>query len=196
MMNTFDQIKQQAQEDKIPSMLEEGRFYCEHLIQSQHLNSMLEIGTGVGIWSIHMALANPQIKITTIERDPLRAQKATENFKACGLLDRITLINEDALLTKISGSFDFILIDGPKGQNKALVTKVLPLLNPNGYLLIDNLDFHGETTIESRNQSRDLKQLVRKINDFKDWANRQSDLTVKELPFGDGLMLISRKYPQ
>ncbi len=196
MMNTFDQIKQQAQADKIPSMLEEGRFYCEHLIQSQSLKSILELGTGVGIWSIHMALANPSIKITTIERDPVRAQKAKENFEMCGVLDRIILIHDDAVTTTISGSFDFILIDGPKGQNKILLLKVLPYLSLNGYILIDNLDFHGETTNESSHQSRNLKHLVKKINDLKIWAQNQSDLTIKELTLGDGLMLISRKYPQ
>jgi len=195
-MNTFDQIKRKAIEDKIPSMLEEGRFYCEHLIQSQSLYSILEIGTGVGIWSIHMALANPNLKITTIERDPKRAQLAKENITKCELSDRINVINEDALSFDITGSFDFILIDGPKGQNKALVQKTLPFLKPNGYLLIDNLDFHGETLSDSSHQSRDLKQMVRKINDFKAWALDQSNLTVKELQIGDGLMLISRKYIQ
>lgn len=189
----FDQIKQKAQIDKIPSMQEEGLFYCQHLILSQSLVSILEIGTGHGIWSITMALASPLVKITTIELNPIRVTIARENIGAMKLTDRIVVIEGDALMADLKGAYDLILIDGPKSQNKTLFLKTLPYLNPKGFVLIDNLDFHGEIS-NTETQSRDLKQLVRKIKDFKDWIQNQSDLSVKEVEAGDGLMLVSRKY--
>jgi predicted O-methyltransferase YrrM len=193
LLMNFDQIKQKAQTDKIPSMQEEGLFYCQHLILSQSLVSILEIGTGHGIWSITMALASPLVKITTIELNPKRVSIARENIAAMKLSDRITVIEGDALMADLKGAYDLILIDGPKSQNKTLFLKALPFLNPKGFILIDNLDFHGET-ISKETQSRDLKQLVRKIKDFKAWIQNQSDLSVKEVDAGDGLMLVSRKY--
>ncbi|KAF0225178.1 MAG: yrrM [Erysipelotrichaceae bacterium] len=193
MMNTFDQIKLKAAQEKIPSMQEEGLFYCEHLIQSQSLKNILEIGTGHGIWSIHMALAINDLKLKTIELNPKRAEIAKQNIIDLNLQDRITVIHQDALTVELTETYDLIFIDGPKSQNKALFIKVLPYLSKNGYILVDNLDFHGETHTE-QTQSRDLKQLVRKINTFKDWILNESDLNVKALEFGDGLMLISRKY--
>jgi len=189
----FAQIKQKAQTDKIPSMQEEGLFYCQHLILSQSLLSILEIGTGHGIWSITMALSSPLVKITTLELNPNRVTIARENIEAMKLTDRITVIEGDALMADLKGAYDLILIDGPKSQNKTLFLKALPLLNPKGFVLIDNLDFHGETS-NTETQSRDLKQLVRKINDFKAWIQNQSDLSVKEVDAGDGLLLVSRKY--
>jgi predicted O-methyltransferase YrrM len=193
MMNTFDQIKLKATQDKIPSMQEEGLFFCEHLIQSQSLRNILEIGTGYGIWSIHMALAIKDLKIETIELNQKRAKIAIKNIVELNLHDRITVINQDALTVELTENYDLIFIDGPKSQNKALFIKVLSHLSKNGYILVDNLDFHGETHTEQA-QSRDLKQLVRKINTFREWIMNESDLNVKRLDVGDGLLLISRKY--
>lgn len=191
---TFDQILTKANQDKIPSMTQEGRFYCDHLIQSQKLKSILEIGTGHGIWSIAMARSNPDIRITTLEINEKRAKIAQENIDQMALTDRITLIHGDALTYTPQAHYDMILIDGPKGQNKVLFERFLPSLNASGVIVIDNLDFHGETSKDGLSQSRDLKQLVRKINDFKNWIEHQPDLIVLSVDIGDGLLLVSRKY--
>lgn len=194
MMNTFDQIKTQAAVEKIPSMTQDGLFYCEHFILSQSIRTVLEIGTGHGIWSIHMALACSNVKITSLELLEKRATTASFNVSQLGLEDRITILNCDALFYTPSDTYDLILIDGPKSQNKALFERYLPYLNPKGYVIIDNMNFHGETKNKGLTQSRDLKQMVKKIKAFNAWAHAQSDLSVQSLEIGDGLMLISRKY--
>ena len=194
MMNTFDQIKTQAALEKIPSMTQDGLFYCEHLIISQSIRTVLEIGTGHGIWSIHMALACSNLKITSLELLEKRVKIALMNVSQLGLDHRINIIHCDALNYTPNETYDLILIDGPKSQNKVLFERYLPYLNPKGYVLVDNMNFHGETKNEGLTQSRDLKQMVRKINAFNDWAHHQSDLSVQSLELGDGLMLISRKY--
>lgn len=191
---TFDQILKRANQDKIPTMTQEGRFYCEHLIHSQKIKTVLEIGTGHGIWSIAMALSNPEITITTLELNPQRAKQAQENIRDMGLADRITLIQGDAMDYEPQSMVDLILIDGPKSQNKVLFERFLPSLKAGGVIVIDNLDFHGETTKDGSSQSRDLKQLVRKINDFKSWILSRPDLIVVLVDIGDGLLLVSRKY--
>lgn len=193
-MNTIDLIKAKASQDKIPSMLDEGLFYCEHLIQSQQLKTVLEIGTGYGIWSIHMASTNPDLKITTLELNSQRAVIAQENIKTLNLLDRITLITTDALSYHPTENFDLIFIDGPKSQNKILFQRYHPFLKQDGYIIVDNINFHGEANRNSLAQSRDLRQMMRKINNFKEWIIHESDLNVKSLEIGDGLLLISRKY--
>ena len=141
-----------------------------------------------------MAFASPELKITTLEILQKRAKIADENIRVLNLKDRIKVLTTDALSYTPTETYDLILIDGPKGQNKALFQRFLPYLNTQGYVLIDNLDFHGETQNKSSTQSRDLKQLVRKINAFKTWILSQCDLNVIVLDIGDGLMLISRKY--
>jgi len=194
MMNTFDQIKTKASLDKIPSMTQDGLFYCEHLILSQSITSILEIGTGYGIWSISMALLNKDIHITSVELLEKRAKIAQSNIENMALQDQIRVENMDALSYIPHKYFDLVFIDGPKSQNKALFQRFLPYLSPKGYILVDNIDFHGETKADRLDQSRDLKQMVRKINDFKTWILNESDLNVVSLEIGDGLILISRKY--
>lgn len=175
-------------------MLEEGRFYCEHLIQSQGLTSVLEVGTGVAVWAIQMALANPQITITSLELNPNRVDIARENIRSMALEDRIRVIRTDARFYEASGLYDLILIDGPKSQNKLLFQRYLKVLSPKGYVVIDNVDFHGEVSSNRSDQSRDLKQLIRKISGFSAWLAEQSDLSVQRIAVGDGLLLVSRKY--
>jgi len=175
-------------------MQEESLFYCAHLIQSQQLTRILEIGTGYGIWSITMALSDPKVTITTVELNRQRVNIARENIRALGLSDRITVIEGDALTIPLEGLYDLILIDGPKSQNQPLFEKCWPLMKPSGYILIDNLDFHGETDADHGTQSASLRQMVRKINDFKARIQNRSDLNVLNLQIGDGLMLVSRKY--
>lgn len=192
----YTQILLRATQAKIPSMSDEGRLYCAHLIQSQGLKRILEIGTGHGIWAISMAQANPEVRIITIEKDIRRGSIAQENIQSLNLQDRITVIIEDACEVIVDGLFDLILIDGPKSQNKVLFERFLPQLMETGFILIDNLDFHGETVKDASGQSRDLRQLVRKINAFGTWLQHQPDLSVQRVDVGDGLMLVSRKYPR
>ena len=53
-----------------------------------------------------MALVDPNVKVTTIERDKDRYLEAVKNIKVFGLEDRITLIYQDAFNVKLEETFD------------------------------------------------------------------------------------------
>ena len=112
------------------------------IIKNQ-INSVLEIGTAIGYSSIMMALANPNVKITTIERDRDRYLEAIKNVKKFDLEDRITLIFNDALDVKIEDKFDLVFIDAAKGQNIKFFEKFSNNINKEGFIITDNMDFHG-----------------------------------------------------
>ena len=163
------EIKKYALDNKIPIMVDEGIDFLTTFIIKNQTTNVLEIGSAIGYSAIMMALANPNVKITTIERDHERYLEAVKNVKKLGLEDRITLIFNDALETTIEGKFDLVFIDAAKGQNIRFFEKFEPNLTDHGVIITDNIDFHGlvQKDVESI-QSRNLRGLIRKIREYID----------------------------
>ena len=91
------ELRKSAKEDGIPIMSDKGIDYLTQFIVNNKINTVLEIGTAVGYSAISMALANPKLKVVTIERDEERYMEAVKNVKKFDLEDRITCIFNDAL---------------------------------------------------------------------------------------------------
>ena len=99
------QIKKEALEDNIPIMQDETIDFITNYIVTKGIKKILEIGTATGYSAIMMSLANPLVRIVTIEKDKDRYIKALKNVKRMNLEDRITLIFNDAVfvITKKKG---------------------------------------------------------------------------------------------
>ncbi len=186
-------IKKYALENKIPIIQDEGiDFLTTFLIQKQ-IKNVLEIGTAIGYSAIMMALASPNLKITTIERDETRYLEAVKNIKKFQLEDRITLIFHDALEVNIEGEFDLIFIDAAKGQNIHFFEKYEKNLSKSGYIITDNMNFHGLVEKEENEiPSRNLRALVRKIKEYREFLENNQNYQVEFLNIGDGLA-VARK---
>ena len=118
--NTIEEVKklkQYAAMKDVPIMVDETADFITNFIKEHRIRSVLELGTAIGYSAIMMALSDPNVKITSIERDSERYLEAVKNVKLFGLEDRITLIFKDALEAEIEGEFDLIFIDAAKGQN-------------------------------------------------------------------------------
>ena len=163
------QMKEYAEENNVPIMSDEGISYLKAYCMKNHVKNILEIGTAIGYSAILMASTSEDIQITTIERDEKRYLEAIKNVKKVGFEDRIDLIYKDALEVKrLNKKYDLIFIDAAKAQNIKFFEKFKGYLAPGGSIITDNMHFHGlveqdEKSIESRN----LRQLVRKIKDYK-----------------------------
>ena len=90
-------IKEYARKENIPIMQDEGIEFLTSFIEKKGAKSILEVGTAIGYSAIMMALVNPSIHVTTIERDEIRYLEALKNIKKFELENRITLIYNDAL---------------------------------------------------------------------------------------------------
>lgn len=187
------EIKKYALEHKVPIMVDDGIDFLTTFIIKNQITSVLEIGTAIGYSAIMMALANPNVKVTTIERDHERYMEALKNIKKFDLEDRITLIFNDALEVNIEGKFDLIFIDAAKGQNINFFEKFSTNLNEDGFIITDNMDFHGLVDKEEEIQSRNLRSLVRKIKEYKEYLLNLSDYSVKFLNIGDGIALVEKR---
>ena len=196
MTNVYEiinEIRTYAKENNVRIMLDDGIEYLTNYIIKNNVNSVLEIGTAIGYSAIMMALTNPSLSVTTIERDEKRYLEALKNIKKLNLENRITLIFNDALDVNITGKFDLIFIDAAKAQSIKFFEKFEKNLNPTGVIITDNIKFHGlvdknEEEIESRN----LRALVRKVKEYITYLKENEHYETEFLELGDGIS-ISRK---
>lgn len=187
------EIKKYALENKVPIMTDAGIDYLTRFVASNQIKNVLEIGTAIGYSAIMMALSNPNVKITTIERDQERYMEAIKNVKKFGLEDRITLIFNDAFDVELDDTFDLIFLDAAKGQNIRFFEKFERRLTSNGTIITDNMDFHGLVGQNEQDMSRNLRGLVRKIREYHEFLEKNEKYDVKFLSIGDGLAIAERK---
>lgn len=196
--NTYTKIrkiKEYAKENRIPIMLDDGIDFLTTFIIKNQIETVLEIGTAIGYSAIMMALCNPKLKVTTIERDEKRYMEALKNVKELQLEDRITLIFNDALDVKIEGTYDLIFIDAAKSQSIKFFEKYKTKLKENGFIVTDNMQFHGYVLKkESEIKSRNLRGLVRKIKDYQKFLEENEEYkTMFYNNIGDGIAVSSKK---
>lgn len=196
MNNAYEIVKEirtYAKENNVPIMLDDGIEFLTKYIVENKINTVLEIGTAIGYSAIMMALANPNLTVTTIERDEKRYLEALKNIKKLNLENRITLIFNDALDVNIEGKYDLIFIDAAKAQSIKFFEKFERNLNLGGVIVTDNLEFHGlvkkkEEEIESRN----LRALVRKVKEYINFLKANDRYETEFLSIGDGIS-VSKK---
>lgn len=184
-MDQLLSIKAYANREAVPIMQDEGcDFICDY-IKSHNVKTVLEIGTAIGYSSIRFAKLADDITVTTIELDIDRHIKAVENFKACGLENRITAIHGDALTAEINGKFDLIFIDAAKAQYIKFFEKYKANLSENGVIISDNLSFHGMVDDLSLTHNYSTKKLVKKIQKYVEFLKTNSEFQTEFFEVGD-----------
>lgn len=192
MEEKLKKLETSARQRNIPIMLPDGIAYLCNYIKENNVKSILEIGSAIGYSAIKMAMISPDIKITTIEKDKERYQEALENIKSFNLLNRITIINDDAINTNITDTFDLIFIDASKGHNIDFFNKYSNNLKENGTIITDNLSFHGLVEDESLAVTRNQRGLVKKIKLFISFLDNNKEFTTTYIPVGDKISISKR----
>lgn len=188
------QIKKYAKDNNIPIMQDAGIDFLTTFLIKNKIRSVLEIGTAIGYSAIMMALTNPYIKITSVERDEKRYLEALKNIKELHLDDRITLVFKDALDLKLEDKFDLIFLDAAKAQNINFFHSFSRNLNSNGFIITDNLEFHGLVEKdESEIKSRNVRALVRKIKEYIRFLEQNVEYETTFYKIGDGLSVSQSK---
>lgn len=194
METKLEKLEYYAKEHHIPIMEKDGIEFLTNYIKENNIKNILEIGSAIGYSAIKMALIDPSIHIITIERDEKRYEEAISNINDFKLHNQIELIYSDAFDVELNQKFDLIFIDAAKSQYTKFFQKFEKNLNPNGVIISDNLNFHGYTHQKERIQSKNLRQMVRKINEYITFLeeNKQFETTIYEI--GDGVGVSKRLY--
>ena len=197
MREQIAEMEQYAQENNVPIIEKDSIAFIMKFIASNDIKEILEIGSAIGYSAILMASVKDDIKLTTIERDNIRYMECLKNVKKCNLEDRITVVCQDALEVNLSGvSYDLIFIDAAKGQYTKFFEKYKYFLKPGGVIITDNLKFHGHVGNRDQIASRNLKQLVGKIENYIDYLKNNEEFETKFYDVGDGLSVSVRKNEQ
>ena len=188
----IEEAKNYGEQDNVPIMSIDSINTIKKIINDNNIKSILEIGTAIGYSTLCFAECSSVNRITSIERDKERYDIAVSNVKKSGI-DYIELINDDALNTVINDKYDLLIIDAAKSQNERFFNKYKENLNDNGIIIVDNLDFHGFVGNSSNIKSRNLRQMVRKIERFIDFLDNNTEYDVEYIEVGDRLGICKKK---
>jgi len=182
-------IEEYAKINNVPIMMKDGIEYLTNYIKENNIKNILEIGTAIGYSAIKMCLVNNDIKVTTIERDEIRYKEALKNIKIFNLEDRITVIYKDALEVELNEQFDLIFIDAAKSQYIKFFEKYDKNLKIGGVMFSDNLNFHGLTHTDKVIESRNVRGIVRKLNNYITYLKELKSYNTTFLDIGDGISI-------
>lgn len=192
-MNTnsfFSVIEEYAEKENVPIMKKDSIDYLLEFIRKNNIKDVLEIGSAIGYSALKISTTGANV--TTIERDEERYKIAVENINKSNYKNQINIILSDALDVNISEKYDLIFIDAAKGKNNEFIDKFKKNLKTNGFIIIDNMDFHGLVGKSSEIKKRRLRSLVRKIESFIEYMEDQTEFKVSKINVGDGLYLLER----
>lgn len=191
----MDKLKRFAEEYFIPIVRDETAKILMEECKKNSPQNILEIGTAIGYSGILM-LKSCNGHLYTIEKDISRYEIAKENFVKYGMSERVTLMLCDAkeqleILKSHNYKFDFVFLDGPKGQYIKYLPTIKSLLNKNAILFSDNVLMHGLINHQEKVTHKN-RAMVRNMKVFNDEIMNDKDFDSKFYEIDDGF-IVSRK---
>ena len=192
----FMEMEEYAKQNNVPIMELIGIETLLQLLRIQQPKKILEIGTAIGYSALRMVDAIHSSQVVSIERDEARYLTAVENVKKFQRESQIVLLKGDALEleeeVRAHGPFDAIFIDAAKGQYQKFFHLYSKFLADDGVIYSDNILFHGLVAAE-KVDSRNVRQLVRKINNYNQWLMENEEYYTAILPVGDGIAISKKR---
>ena len=151
---------------------------------------ILEIGTFTGYSALALAggLTDDGI-LHTMELREAEAARAQAFFSESPLASKIILHTGNALtiLPGLNESWDLVFIDADKPGYIDYFNLVLPKLRKNGFILADNIFFHGGVL-----EKEPTEKNARSIQAFNQYLRERTDIDKVILTIRDGLFLIRK----
>lgn len=190
--NKIETLREYAEQNAVPIVDRLSLEMIKQLIRIHRANNILEIGTAIGYSSMQFASVSNDIHITTIERDEKMITQAKSNFETYGYSSQIRLIEGNALeqYNEVSDKqYDIIFIDAAKAQSKKFFEYYTPLLRNGGLVITDNVLYHGFVSNIDIVRSRNVKQMVKKVQKFNDWLISLENYSTNFINMDDGLAI-------
>ena len=151
---------------------------------------ILEIGTFTGYSGLCLAKGlTDDGELHTIELRPADAERAQSYFTRSSYADKIILHTGNALdiIPQLHETWDLVFIDADKPAYIEYFNLVLPRLRKNGFILADNIFFHGQV-LEAEVKGKSAKG----IRAFNDFIKDRTDVEKVVLTIRDGLYLLRK----
>lgn len=145
MLSELYTLRDKAKEQGEPILRDKSFELLLETIKQKKPKKILEIGVNLGLSSIAMLLSSPSANLTGLEIDEEKKKLAIKNYKKFGVDDRAKIFLGDAgeIIPVLTGEYDFIFLDGPKGHYAEYLPSLLSVLSVGGVLFADNVLFRG-----------------------------------------------------
>ncbi len=178
----LENLKKCALDRFIPLVREETGKALQGECKKCQPKNILEIGTAIG-YSALLMLSCCDGNICTLEKDAVRFKEAENNFAQYGVSSRIEMHLGDArdYLEEYAQSgrkFDFVFLDGPKGQYIHYLPLIKAILSKNGTLFADNVKLLGlvghdeKVTHKNRTMTRNMTKFIDEISHDEDFETQ------------------------
>ena len=165
-------------------------YFFQFFIKTNKIKNILEIGTFTGYSALTMGLALPKDgNIICLDINKETSEIAKNFFKKANLDKKIKIILGPAIntlkkLKEDKRMFDMIFIDGDKENYKNYYDLSLGLVKKNGFILVDNVLWHGDVADPNKNDR--LTNIIREFNSF---IKKDDRVEKTILPLGDGVTI-------
>ncbi|MEJ7540598.1 O-methyltransferase [Staphylococcus intermedius] len=188
----IDQLRNYAEKHQVPIVDQLSLDLIQQIIRLHQPKEILEVGSAIGYSAMQFASVDKAIKVTTIERNEAMIQQAKANIRQYGYEDQIRLIEADATdaFEQVNDRiYDMIFIDAAKAQSQRFFELYSPLLREKGVMITDNILYHGFVADIDVVRSRNVKQMVKKVQRYNHWLSQQQDFTTNFIHMDDGLAI-------
>lgn len=152
---------------------------------------ILEIGTFTGFSALCLAKGLTEDgKLVTLELRTADAETARAYIAKAGMESQINVLEGDAMeiIPTLQESWDLVFIDADKVNYINYYELTLPLVKSGGWILADNVFFHGEV-MEENIRGKNAKA----IQAFNEHVKNDIRVEQAMLTIRDGLLLIQKK---
>ncbi len=193
-MSTLEELKQYARERYIPVMLDETKELLFEVVQKRQPRRILEIGTAIGYSGIVMLSAAPDALLNTVEMSETAVAVAKANFAEWGMSKRVNIFVGDArqIVPQLTGSYDLVFLDGPKGQYEVFLPYLTELLTVGGTLVCDNVLYKGLVEHVPENKRHKHITVARNMHAFLEDITANSHYSTQLYRIGDGVTVSTK----
>lgn len=196
LIEIIAKVKCKAKEDFVPIVRDNTLEKLIQICRECNVKQVLEIGTATGYSGLNF-LTIDNISLTTIEKDINRFEEAKLNFENAGVSEMVTQILGDAgeelkKLVNSDSQFDFIFLDGPKGQYLHYLPYLNQLLVRGGILFADNILLGGLINDESRVNHKN-RTMVRNMKKFLDKIMYSDEFQTEIHEIDDGFAVCKKQ---
>jgi predicted O-methyltransferase YrrM len=179
----------------VPIVYPETGRLLEVLVAMAGARTAVEIGTAIGVSTLHIARALPEDGVViSFEVDAERHRAAQSYLERAGLAARADLRLEDAAagLASLRGPLDFAFLDAFKKDYPRHLALVLPLLRHGGVVAVDNVLLSGAVPA-GKARSHWSDEDVLRMRAFNADLVGDAGVVATVLPVGDGVALAVRR---
>jgi predicted O-methyltransferase YrrM len=192
------EMEELAARDRVPIVEWETARFLATLTLALQPRRVLEVGTAIGFSTLHIAeQLPPGGRIVTLERDEQRIGQARDFLGRAGVLDRVEIVEGDALetLPGIDGPFDMLFLDATKGEYRRYLEIAEAKSSERAVLLVDNLLMEGEVALPDGAPTSWNPSSLAVARELNPELVRSDRWLGSVLPIGDGVGFATRLVP-